>query len=49
MVFIVHGENLIEKNTQIKNKTEKLKQELASIKSVVEDKSKILIKNLILY
>ena len=38
------SENLIEKNAQIKDKTEKLKQELASIKSVVEDKSKILAK-----
>ncbi len=38
------SENLIEKNAEIKDKTEKLKQELASIKSVVEDKSKILAK-----
>ena len=38
------SENLIKKNAQIKDKTEKLKQELASIKSVVEDKSKILAK-----
>ena len=37
-------QNLIEKNTEIKNKDEKVKQELASIKSIVEDKSKILAK-----
>ena len=37
-------ENLIEKDIEIKDKTEKVKQELASIKSVVEDKSKILAK-----
>ena len=37
-------ENLIEKNLEINDKTEKVKQELASIKSVVEDKSKILAK-----
>lgn len=39
-------ENLIEKNVEIKDKNEKVKQELASIKSVVEDKSKILSKKL---
>ena len=37
-------ENLIEKNVEIKDKNEKVKQELASIKSVVEDKSKSLAK-----
>ena len=37
-------QNLIEKNTEIKNKDEKVKQELASIKSIVEDKSKFLAK-----
>ena len=36
--------NLVEKNVEIKDRTEKVKQELASIKSVVEDKSKILAK-----
>ena len=37
-------QNLIEKNTEIKNENEKVKQELASIKSIVEDKSKFLAK-----
>jgi len=37
-------QSLIEKNTEIKNKGEKVKQELASIKSIVEDKSKFLAK-----
>ena len=37
-------QNLIEKNAEIKNKDEKVKQELASIKSIVEDKSKFLAK-----
>ena len=37
--------SLLEKNSEIKNKSEKVKKELASIKSVVEDKSKILAKN----
>ena len=37
-------QKLIEKNTEIKNKDEKVKQELASIKSIVEDKSKFLAK-----
>ena len=37
-------QNLIKKNTEIKNKDEKVKQELASIKSIVEDKSKFLAK-----
>merc|ERR1712196_36131 len=37
-------ENLIKNDVEIKNKTEKVKKELASIKSVVEDKSKILAK-----
>ena len=37
-------ENLIKNNVEIKNETEKVKKELASIKSVVEDKSKILAK-----
>ena len=36
--------SLLEKNSEIKNKSEKVKKELASIKSVVEDKSKILAK-----
>ena len=36
--------NVIEKNVEIKYKNEKVKQELASIKSVVEDKSKSLAK-----
>ena len=40
----ISKENLFEKNIEIKDKTEKVKQELASIKSVVEDKSKILAK-----
>ena len=31
---------LLEQNSEIKNKSEKVKKELASIKSVVEDKSK---------
>ncbi len=35
---------LLEQNSEIKNKSEKVKKELASIKSVVEDKSKILAK-----
>ena len=37
-------QNLIEKNTETKNKDEKVKRELASIKSIVEDKSKFLAK-----
>ena len=37
-------ENLIKNDAEIKYKTEKVKKELASIKSVVEDKSKILAK-----
>ena len=37
-------QNFIEKNSEIKNKDEKVKQELASIKSIVEDKSKFLAK-----
>ena len=37
-------ENLIKNDVEIKYKTEKVKKELASIKSVVEDKSKILAK-----
>ena len=37
-------ENLIKNDLEIKYKTEKVKKELASIKSVVEDKSKILAK-----
>ncbi len=37
-------ENLIKHDVEIKNKSEKVKKELASIKSVVEDKSKILAK-----
>ena len=37
-------QNLIEKNTEIKYKDEKVKKELASIKSIVEDKSKFLAK-----
>ena len=37
-------ENLIKNDVEIKYKTEKVKEELASIKSVVEDKSKILAK-----
>ena len=37
-------ENLIKNDVEIKDKTEKVKKELASIKSVVEDKSKILAK-----
>ena len=37
-------QNLIEKNTEIENKDEKVKQELASIKSIVEDRSKFLAK-----
>ena len=36
--------SLKEKNSEIENKSEKVKKELASIKSVVEDKSKILAK-----
>ena len=36
---------LLEKNSEIKNKSEKVKKELASIKLAVEDKSKILAKN----
>ena len=36
--------NVIEKNVEIRDRTEKVIQELASIKSVVEDKSKILAK-----
>ncbi len=36
---------LLEKNSEINNKSDKVKKELASIKSVVEDKSKILAKN----
>jgi len=36
--------SLLEKNSEIKNKSEKVKKELASIKLVVEDKSKILAK-----
>ena len=39
-------ENLIKNDVEIKYKTEKVKKELASIKSVVEDKSKILAKKL---
>ena len=35
---------LLDQNSEIKNKSEKVKKELASIKSVVEDKSKILAK-----
>ena len=38
-------DNSVEKNVEIKDKTKKVIQELASIKSVVEDKSKILAKN----
>ena len=38
--------SLLEKNTGIINKSEKVKKELASIKSVVEDKSKILAQKL---
>ena len=34
--------SLLEQNSEIKNKSEKVKKELASIKSAVEDKSKIL-------
>ena len=34
--------NLLQKNSEVSEKSEKVKQELASIKSVVEDKSKIL-------
>ena len=41
-------ENLIENNVEIKDKAEKVKQELASIKLAVEDKSKILAKNAII-
>jgi len=37
-------QNLIEKNIETKKKDEKVKQELASIKSIVEDKSKFLAK-----
>ena len=37
-------QNLIKKNTETKNKDEKVKRELASIKSIVEDKSKFLAK-----
>ena len=37
--------SLLEKNSENKNKSEKVKKELASIKSAVEDKSKILAKN----
>ena len=37
-------ENLIKNDVEIKYKNEKVKKELASIKSVVEDKSKILAK-----
>ena len=37
--------SLLEKNSEIKIKSEKVKKELASIKSAVEDKSKILAKN----
>ncbi len=37
-------ENLTENNVENEDKTEKVKQELASIKSIVEDKSKILAK-----
>lgn len=37
--------SLLEKNSEIKNKSEKVKKELASIKLAVEDKSKILAKN----
>ena len=37
--------SVLEKNSEIENKSEKVKKELASIKSAVEDKSKILAKN----
>ena len=37
--------SFLEKNSEIKIKSEKVKKELASIKSAVEDKSKILAKN----
>ncbi len=36
--------NLLQKNSEVKEKSEKVKQELASIKSVVEGKTKILAK-----
>ena len=38
------SKNLAPKKMEYKNKSEKVKHELASIKSVVEDKSKILAK-----
>ena len=36
--------NFLQKNSEVREKSEKVKQELASIKSVVEDKTKILAK-----
>ena len=43
-ISLTPKENLIKKNNEIKDETEKVKQELASIKSVVENKSKMLAK-----